>query len=414
MSFQLTACVVLGLATLSAAQSVTAGSTADVASEATALFADANAITNVSASFAAGKVSGVCGGIPEEIQFGVARGFRGANGFILSNAWVENQDMEGLSMGTDPSGCANGEGTVGAVPLGGVCSGTDAMLNTSLTDINGAPVNTEDAAIMTIAFDAPAGTILDLSYNLMTYEAPTDAFFYDTFAIFLDGALMAGGTTNGTPPPGTDPWVLAPSSISPSEYNSLTTNIFFVVPAHETGLRTMELDLGPSAASHTLEFHIADGNSQAVDVSCSASSDNVVDSSLFVGLHTYQTGNPGGTTPTLEIGRLGHPAITGGAFGDDLQITLAGAPPGALLVYTQSLATGPAATLPLLAPNEILIGLMPLALVATQTASGSNVDVFPAVPPTIPPQVAGRSLALQWWAVTPSEIQNSKAMNLRF
>ena len=406
---------IAGLSATTAAQEVTAGTTADVTIEANNLFPVANVITNVNATFTAGKVTTICGGIAEEIQFGTAKGFLGANGFVISNAWVENQDEEGgAPMGDDPTLCANFEGTVGQLPAAGSCSGTSATLAGAVTDVGGAPVNTEDAAIFSVTFDAPANTVLDVSYNLMTYELPSDPAFYDSWGIFLDGNLVAGGTTNGTPPAGTDPWSLSPSGAAPSEYNSMPVNGFYIVPANNTGLRTVELDLGPAAGTHTLEFHVADGQDTAADATCGSANDNVVDTSLFVGLHTYQSGNPGGTTAGLQIGRTGHPTVTGGPFGDDLQITLDGASAGQILLLGQSIGSGPAVTIPLLAPNEILISLVPLTILTTQVASGTGSDVYPPVPPAIPATVAGSTFHYQWWAIGGGNFDNSEGMRLRF
>ena len=161
-----------GLSATTAAQEITAGTAADVVLESNAMFAAANLITNVNATFTGGKVTTVCGGNAEEIQFGTARGFLGANGFVISNAWVENQDEEGgIAFDLDPSGCANGEGTVGSLPAVGSCSGTSAALTAAVTNPAGAPVNTEDAAIMSITFDAPANTMLCLLY---TSPSPRD------------------------------------------------------------------------------------------------------------------------------------------------------------------------------------------------------------------------------------------------
>lgn len=406
---------VVGLASTLTAQEITPGTTADLLGEANNLFAATNLVTVNSATIVADAVTNECfgGGTPEEVQFGVARGFLGANGFVIANAWVDNQDesVPPSPMVDDPFGCANFEGTVGGIPQATLCDGTDALLTSTLLDVGGGPVTTEDGVVYTIDFDVAVDTTIDISYNFMTFENPTDTAFYDSWGVFLDGVLIAGGTTNGVPPAGTDAWSLSPSPSVPSEFNSQPVNGFFITPAQTTGLRTIEAAV--TMGNHTLSFHVADGGNGIAEPSCNASADNVVDSALFVGLETYQSGNVGAVTPGRDIGRSGHTVVTGGPFGDDLQVTLGGAPAGTVLVLAQSPVAVPGFTIPLLAPNEILIGLSPLQILTTQVASGSGTDVYPPVPPSIPTNVTGR-FHYQWWILNAGSFENTKGLAMTF
>lgn len=412
---KLPALCLLLVSALPHAQSIRPGTSGDLMAEANALFAAPHAVTVTGATLTAGGVtSGCTSAAPEEVQFGIARGFRGVNGFVLSTGWTENGDEENppTSMTGDPTGCALGTGLVG-LPTP-ACGSVDPTITDSLSS----EPPTRDAVSYEVQFDIPLHTMYELSYEFVTYENPSAAGFFDAFAITLDGDLLVGGTSNGGPESGTDPWVLAPSQASPSEFNSQPVNGFFFTPAHSTGMRTVPVQL--TAGSHVLSFHVADSGGVVATPSCDEAVDQLVDSHLFVGLHVFQSGagralgSTGiGHTPGVRIGRVGHPAPTGGAFPDDLQITIDGVPPGSFLFLCQSGEDSPGVTLPALAPLRFVVALSPFTLLSAQVAGASGSEVWPPIPASVPPTIVG-DYHYQWWGLSGNGFFNSNGMKLVF
>ena len=399
------------------AQSITPASTSDVVLEATRLFAAPNAITVNGATVTSDAVTQECtsGTLPEAMQFGLARGFEGVGGVVLTTGWVENFDQESppIPMAVDPTGCIDDVGFIGSAPSVGGCDGPNPTLSALVSNLLGAPVPTEDAVSWSIDLTASVDTTLDLSYTLATFEDPNSLVFYDAFGITLDGQLLAGGTTNGAIPPGTDPWSLSPSDAGPFEFNSLPTDTFFQVPAYSTGIRTLEVFV--PAGQHTIEFLVADSGDNVIEPTCNASSDNFVDTALFVGLHTYGTGNPGAVSPGMEIARFGHPVPGGGVFGGDLGLELTGAPFNSVSLLLQAPTSGSPVTIPLFAPLEIVIGLTPYQVIWTQATTNMGTARFPTNGGFAPPaSLVGTTFYFQWWSVTQASFFCSKGMAIHF
>jgi hypothetical protein len=372
-------------------------------------FADPLGIITVTAVTQTGDSSCVAGVTPLDVQFAQARGYAAANGFVLSNGFVDDLDDDGAAMG-DPTACADPLGSMGAN-----CTGVDPVLAMALGTAYGiAPVPTEDAAILKVDFTASAAATVDVSYEWMTLEAPSDPSFFDSFGILYDGTLLAGGKTNMGPPAGTASWSLTPSA--PNEYQSIAQSVFHIVPAHHTGLKTLTIAVTPGA--HSLEFHVADGGPAIACAGTTPAGCDIVPCGLFVGLHTYQS-VPGAVCGAATISRVGHPApdvTNGGHFPADLQVTLAGAPGSTPIFFV--LGTSPGAF-----PGVGACGLFvsPIGgyfdIFAPGLTSPSGSASFPPAPVPVPPGVDGAQLYAQWFginlAVAPPFF-NTKGLRLLF
>ncbi|MCI0588996.1 MAG: hypothetical protein L0323_19410 [Planctomycetes bacterium] len=367
---------------------------------------------------------------PLATQFSVARGFAGANGFVISNAYVEDFDDDGTPAGS-PNGCANLVGQIGSTQFG-VCTGLDTPLSLALQQGYGyfLPIPTSNAAVFEVAFTASQPTSLDVSYTFATFESPADTFFFDSFGIFLDGTLVAGGVTRnasagsyGGPIPGTDPWTLTPSPGLPApEFNRPPMPALYYFPAHTTGLRTLPLPL--SAGSHTLVFHVADGDELGAGCLVGGTTlfgaDPFIPSVLFFGLSTFDSGLPAspGVCGTASITRLGHPAETVGPHGptgagfQDFQVRETGATPGTAAFV---LIGGAPASIPVSGACNLFVspvGPYFLAFPAGIVPANGALD-WPPTPPAIPAGTAGANVYVQFWNLLPSgALENTKGMRV--
>jgi len=370
-------------------------------------FADPLGIITVTAVTQTWDQSPNCVTAGIDSQFAQARGYAAGNGFVLSNGFVDDLDNDGLAVG-DPVACAAGSGAMGAN-----CSGVDPTLAMALGTAYGiAPVPTEDAAILKIDFTASAATTLDVSYEWMTLETPTDPSFFDSFGILYDGTLLAGGKSNMGPPAGTAAWTLTPSA--PGEYQMIPQSGFHIVPAHHTGLKT--LTIAVTAGAHSLEFHVADGGPAIACAGTTPAACAIVPCGLFVGLHTYE-GIPGGVCGGATINRVGHPApslVNGGAFPADLQITLAGAPASSPIFLVLGTAAG---AFPGVGACALFVS--PLGsyfdIFAPGLTSATGTASFPPTPATVPAGVDGARLYAQWFGVGPGPaFFNTKGLRMLF
>lgn len=318
-------------------------------------------------------------------QIGLTRGFDGVNGLVISNGYVEDIEDDNVGFGS-PTGCIAGSGSIG-LPF---CTAVDP----SLAFLG----PTEDACVLILNFLVTVPTEIDFAYEFVTHEDVLDPAFFDVFGIFLNGTMLAGGSSNNGPAPGTDPWVLAPSSQNPHEFNSLPGTSLAVTPAFRTGRRvlTVPLDVG----SYSLQYHIAD--SGPFQFCGTGSSDSTVLSSLFFGLHTWRGDDAAGVTPGLDIDYLGHPGLddsNGGTFPADFQVTLAGAPPGSTAFLLRGpLVQSPPALIPLYAPLEILVGPT-LFFESTEAVDPLGRAIYPNPPGPIPPTVVGTPTHFQWFGL---------------
>ncbi|MEX1025654.1 MAG: hypothetical protein WD226_11325 [Planctomycetota bacterium] len=364
------------------------GTVLDTANEAVRLFANADATLSLTGFqlFAYG-VTLNCGESPLNQQIGLARGFDGANGLILSNGYVEDVDDDNVALGS-PTGCIQANGATG-VPF---CVAVDPLL-ASLGP-------TEDAAVLILRFAASVPTQIDVAYEFVTHEDPADPAFYDVFGIFFDNVMVAGGSSNGGPAIGTDPWVLAPSSTLPHEFQSFPGSSLALVPAARTGRRVVTLDV--PVGNHKLEFHVAD--SGPFQFCGTGTSDSTVVSSLLFGLHTWRGDDAAGVTPTALIDIAGHAApddTNGGAFPADFQVTLEGAPIGATAFLLRGQAVqSPPALLPSLVPLEILVGPSPV-FEATLLVDALGMAAYPNPPVPLPAALIGTSRYFQWFGLAP-------------
>lgn len=329
---------------------------------------------------------------PEDVQFGQARGYEAVNGFVISNGFAPNvtETLPASPMVDSPTGCANLNGAVGGPPN---CIGMDPTL-ASATGVS----FTDDSASYSIEVSAMADTTCRISYNFVTFEDPTDTDFFDVFAVLVDGVVVAGGTSNGGPLAGTDPWTLSPSGSAPFEFHSMPPAAFWASPAWQTGRRA--LDLALPAGPHTINFRIADSGVADAGGACGESLDQVVTSSLFGGLETYASPRTGADSG-IEIARVGHPAPTGGIHPDDFQVTATNVPSSGVLFLYMSRGVGPGITIPLFSPLEILFDLTlgPPVLVGTVPLTGASTAVYPPTPASLPAGLSGQ-FHFQWWGAS--------------
>jgi hypothetical protein len=390
------------------------------------LFEDPNGIVTVTSVTQVPAVP-TCAN-PLAVQFSLARGFAGANGFVISNAYVEDFDDDGMVAGS-PDGCANLVGQIGPTSSAG-CAGVDGTLALALQAGYGltTSVPTSDAAVFKVNFTAGQPTNLEVCYTFATFESPSDAFFFDSFGIFLDGTLVAGGVSRnpavgpyGGPVPGSDAWTLAPTPGLPApEFNRPPLPALFYFPAHTTGLRTVVLPLSPG--THVLEFHVADG--EQYGSGCfgipTLGADPFIPSALFFGLSTFDSGLPGapGVCGAASISRLGHPAETVGPHGpagtgfQDLQVRETGATPGAAAF---ALLGASSASIPVIGGCNLFVapgGSYFLALPAGVVPANGTLD-WPPTPPAIPAGTAGANVYVQFWNLLPSgALENTKGMRV--
>ena len=346
---------------------------------------------------------------PSDVQIGRATGYQNMNGIALSNAYLEDLDEDGV--GPSGLGCFGGDGGTGVN-----CTGIDPVLSDAISvaelGVPGAGPGTSNAAIVEVMFTAAAATTVDISYNFMTMETPLNGSFFDTFGIIYDGVLVAGGRSNLGPPAGTDPWVLSPGT--PGEFQSMGL-AFWVIPAHETGIRTLTLTVTPGP--HTLSFHVADGG-PSIDCGLGPAPNmaacDIVPSVLIVGPHTFGGSTPGAVTSGTTISRIGHPSPTGAPFPADLQATLSGAPPGSATFLVAAAATLPPTTFPLIAPLEAY--LAPVAILAGPTVDASGFAAAPSPPPTFTAGVLGTTAYVQFFGFDfgTGSFFNTKAMRIDF
>ena len=344
----------------------------------------------------AGVTAAGCQAAAAPYQFGVTRGLAAVNGFVLANGWAETLDEDGAATAT-PGGCIDAEGGIGAID----CSSVDARLANALADLD----RTQDAASLELDFRLEQPTILRFAYEFLTFEDPTEASFFDGFAILLDDVPVAGGTTHLGPEALTDPWALVPTVLLPaSEYQSIPPAPYHSVPAHSTGRRDLVLDVASGA--HTLSFHVADSRAGGAGLGCGAASDQLVSSALIVGLHEVYGGVDGaGVTAGTTLGEtrwstIGHP-VPGGRFGGDFQLVLEGvdAPCITLLFSAQTLLVDPF-VLGAFAPLELLLDTP--VHVYTEPAFGSV--AFPTSGPVdVPSGAAGSTLLYQAFGLDPAD-----------
>lgn len=376
----------------------------DVSTATSALLGDpAGNLTITGVTMTGGSTATSCPFLAlDDVQFGASDGFSAINGIALSNAFLEDLDDDGAATGSP--GCAGLDGSIGLA--GTNCTGVDTPLSNALTAAFSlaAPMPSDDAAVLTVNFDNTSGATVDfcLNYSFTTFESPADVSFFDSFGIFLDGALVAGGTTNLGSAPGTDPWVLTPGA--PGEYQSIPATAFHVVPAHETGIRTLNLSVAPG--THVLEFHVADGgpNGGCVGPGGTPGCCNIVPSVLNVGPGQYHSGNAAGYSGPLPgevdpptISRVGHPAPTG-AFPADFQVTLSNGGSSNPVFFVQG-NSDLALSIPLIAPLELVVGPPALMILAPGSTDALGNAAFPSSPPTISPSITGLTLYFQWFGI---------------
>lgn len=395
------------LSSVPAANDIVPATPSDLQAAGLGLFADPAGIVTVNGvTLTADSVTTNCPSFePTATQFGRATGYAARSGWVIANGYVEDVDDDGPAQGVTGA-CLSAAGSVG-VP-GTNCTGVDPLLSSLL---GGVP--TEDAAILAVDFDVAVATTLDLSFNFVTFESPTNQGFYDAFAVVLDGALVAGGTTNGGPV-GPDPWSLAPSAANPHEHQSLQPTSTHLLPARETGRRTVTVALQPG--NHSLSFHVADSGPPAP---CGPGACNRVQSALFFGLHTFRGPNPvgvggaGGFQPRID--QVGHAAPTagsGGNFPPDFGITLTDAAPSSPVFFVQGNGILPPTTIPLLFPRELLIG--PLLFITPMTADATGFAQFPPSPPTFDTSIVGFRIHFQWWGLDGGGVFNTPALRVDF
>lgn len=349
-----------------------------------------------------------CFGLPVEVvHFGMASGFAARNGFVISNGYVEDIDRDGPAQGFG-NGCVTPEGDV--FPPGSNCVSYDLTLSALLGG-----VATEDTVRMEIDLLASSPMPITLSYNFLTFENPIDPSFFDVFAITLDGQLLAGGSSNAGPMPGTDPWSLAPSSTSPYEYLTVAPSGSHNVPGRETGRRNVEFVI--PAGAHTLTFYVADSGPPTL---CGLGACPQVHSALFFGLHTFQSTSSNGVgsaVPGLapRIDSVGHPTASlgqGGYFPADFGVTLAGAEPNSQAFFLQGNGILPGITVPVIAPRELLVG--PILVIEPVTVRPNGTAVFPETPPVLDATVYGLTIHFQWFGFDSGGVWNTPGLRVPF
>lgn len=352
--------------------------------------------------FAEGITANCPGELPINQQIGLSRGFAGVNGFVISNGFLEDVDGDGASFGS-PTGCISPSGSMG-FPF---CTAVDPLL---------ASIGpTEDAIAFRLTVRTLAPMELDLAYEFVTHEDPTDPAFFDAFGLFLNGQMLAGGASNSGPVTGTDSWTLFPSTAGPFEFQEFPGVPRAVVPAFRTGRRIVTVSL--PVGTHQLDWHVAD--SGPPQFCGTGASDSSVISSLFFGLHTWRANDAASYTPGIEIDWQGHPApdiANGGAFPPDFQVTLAGAPPNTFASLVRGpVILRPGALLPAVAPLQILVGPN-LLIDTTEVVDVSGRATFPNPPIPIPAALRGRPLHFQWFGLDPvtNEYYATKAVRAKF
>lgn len=333
-------------------------------------YARQGVVANVTAQLVAPAASVECtlGETAAEIQSGTSRRFESVNGFAIGNGYLEDTDDDGAALGF---GCALPTGRIGTTTQ---CDGGDPVL---ASFFGPSPPTMVESAVYQLDFDVLAATELVLDWSFATFEDPTNAVFFDTFGIVYDdgttATLLAGGTTNGGPLPGSvdQGWSLSPSTLGEFQSQNFPGGLH-EIPAYETGRRRLALALSPGAG-HRLSFHVADsGPTIPSPPLCNPGEDGAdpqVHSMLFCGRTSYRAADGTGTTPGVTLDTVGHPGSP--VFTGDLSFVVEGLAPSSLVLLAVSRDDLLPVSVPVIAPWDLLVDL-PLFETLSEVADGTG------------------------------------------